>query len=205
MTTHDIAELQKWLNEDPNRSLDKAALARVLHEVERLRAQVAEWERLREPDTLHANLLRGVPAQLTAEHLQHLQGAPAQQAEQAAAHDNATLERGIQLGMYRERQRAEALAQQAQIDHAVITTGEAWVMPDGRVLNALDVRAQPPAQGLTQEEADEVMAAEAVGALADLELLPDDLSAIRAMVAKGYAHARKVRAAQAPAATKEQL
>lgn len=38
MTTPDIRELQKWLNEQPNRPLDKAALARVLHELERLRA-----------------------------------------------------------------------------------------------------------------------------------------------------------------------
>lgn len=38
MTTPDIRELQKWLNEQPNRPLDKADLARVLHELERLRA-----------------------------------------------------------------------------------------------------------------------------------------------------------------------
>lgn len=47
---------------------------RLKAELERLRAQVAEWEKLREPDTLHANLMRGLPAQLTAEHLRHLQG-----------------------------------------------------------------------------------------------------------------------------------
>lgn len=37
----DIAELRKWLNEEPSRPLDRAALARVLHDLERLRAQVA--------------------------------------------------------------------------------------------------------------------------------------------------------------------
>lgn len=31
----DIEQLHKWLNEEPNRPLDKAALARVLHEARR--------------------------------------------------------------------------------------------------------------------------------------------------------------------------
>jgi hypothetical protein len=39
MTTPDIADLQKWLNEEPNRPLDRQALARVLHELPRLRSE----------------------------------------------------------------------------------------------------------------------------------------------------------------------
>lgn len=39
-----------------------------------LRAQVAEWERLRDPSVLHGNLLRGVPAKLSRELILHLAG-----------------------------------------------------------------------------------------------------------------------------------
>ena len=36
---------------------------------------LAEWEKLRDPAALHANLLRGEPARLTREQLCHLAGA----------------------------------------------------------------------------------------------------------------------------------
>lgn len=39
-----------------------------------LEAENAEWRRLRDPQTLHANLLRGLPAQLTLEQRRHLAG-----------------------------------------------------------------------------------------------------------------------------------
>lgn len=40
-----------------------------------LSAQLAEWERLRDPVVLHASLLKGEPAQLTPEQLRHIAGA----------------------------------------------------------------------------------------------------------------------------------
>ncbi len=43
-------------------------------EIERLRAELAEWQKLRDPAVLHANLLRGLPAQLDAATYLHLGG-----------------------------------------------------------------------------------------------------------------------------------
>jgi hypothetical protein len=43
-------------------------------EIERLRAEVAEWEKLRDPEMLHANLLRGIPCQLDRATFLHLAG-----------------------------------------------------------------------------------------------------------------------------------
>jgi len=37
--------------------------------------ELAQWRLLRDPNVLHANLLRGQPAQLTRAHLHHLMGA----------------------------------------------------------------------------------------------------------------------------------
>ena len=42
--------------------------------IDRLRAAVAEWEKLRDPTTLHHNLLRGFPARLSRDALLHLAG-----------------------------------------------------------------------------------------------------------------------------------
>ena len=39
---------------------------------DRLAAEVAEWQKLRDPAVLHANLLRGLPAQLTLKQVWHL-------------------------------------------------------------------------------------------------------------------------------------
>jgi hypothetical protein len=43
-------------------------------EIERLRAEVVEWEKLRNPVTLHANLLRGIPCRLDRATFLHLAG-----------------------------------------------------------------------------------------------------------------------------------
>ena len=43
-------------------------------EVRRLRYQVAEWEKLGDPVTLHANLLRGIPCRLDRDTFLHLAG-----------------------------------------------------------------------------------------------------------------------------------
>jgi hypothetical protein len=56
-------------------------------EVERLRAALAEWEKLRDPVTLHANLLRGQPAQLSREAFAHLAGDAQQSGEPVAGLD----------------------------------------------------------------------------------------------------------------------
>lgn len=47
--------------------------------MDRMLAANAQWEKLRDPDVLHVNLLRGLPAQLSNEQLLHLLGAGAQQ------------------------------------------------------------------------------------------------------------------------------
>jgi hypothetical protein len=43
-------------------------------EITTLRAELAEWEKLRDPSILHANLLRGLPAQLGRDTFLHLAG-----------------------------------------------------------------------------------------------------------------------------------
>ena len=43
-------------------------------EVRRLRYQVAEWEKLGDPVTLHANLLRDIPCRLDRDTFSHLAG-----------------------------------------------------------------------------------------------------------------------------------
>ena len=49
-------------------------LAAQAAEVEALRAKVAEWEKLRDPVTLHVSLLRGFPARLSRAVFLHLAG-----------------------------------------------------------------------------------------------------------------------------------
>ena len=51
-----------------------AALLAGNAELERLRYQVAEWEKLSDPVTLHANLLRGIPCRLDRAMFLHLAG-----------------------------------------------------------------------------------------------------------------------------------
>lgn len=41
---------------------------------EKAEAALAEWEKLKDPVTLHINLLRGFPATLTADMLRHIAG-----------------------------------------------------------------------------------------------------------------------------------
>ena len=53
---------------------------------------------------------------------------PAPAPEALAAHENAILERGIQLGMYRERQRAQALAEQAEAASPAVAPDRTAVM-----------------------------------------------------------------------------
>jgi len=42
--------------------------------IERLTAELAEWHKLRDPESLHVNLLRGIPAQLSEAQRLHLAG-----------------------------------------------------------------------------------------------------------------------------------
>lgn len=42
--------------------------------IEAQQARIAEWETLRDPNVLHANLLRGIPAKLSADQLLHIAG-----------------------------------------------------------------------------------------------------------------------------------
>ena len=49
-------------------------VASKVDEVEALRAKVAEWEKLRDPVTLHVSLLRGFPARLSRAVFLHLAG-----------------------------------------------------------------------------------------------------------------------------------
>jgi uncharacterized small protein (DUF1192 family) len=49
-----------------------AAVAEAAAEIERLRAEVDEWRKLRDPVILHCNLLRGMPAKLTPDQVWHL-------------------------------------------------------------------------------------------------------------------------------------
>jgi hypothetical protein len=65
-------------------------------EIADLRAALAQWETLRDPATLHANLLRGLPAKLEARELLHIAGYTQHQVDaaltqQAAPDDPGTL------------------------------------------------------------------------------------------------------------------
>ena len=51
---------------------ERDELVKAEREIERLSAELANWQNLRDPATLHANLLRGLPAQLTREQAMHL-------------------------------------------------------------------------------------------------------------------------------------
>jgi len=51
-------------------------LGALLAEIEKLRAELFEWQALRDPHVLHSNLLRGLPAQLSREQLRHVLGDP---------------------------------------------------------------------------------------------------------------------------------
>jgi hypothetical protein len=44
------------------------------NEVQRLQSEVSEWQKLRDPVTLHVSLLRGFPARLDRETFLHLAG-----------------------------------------------------------------------------------------------------------------------------------
>lgn len=55
-------------------TMTAAALLAGNAELERLRGQVAEWEKLGDPVTLHANLLRGIPCRLDRATFLHLAG-----------------------------------------------------------------------------------------------------------------------------------
>lgn len=56
------------------RAYATAALSAQAAEVEALRGLLAEWEKLRDPVTLHVSLLRGFPARLSREVFLHLAG-----------------------------------------------------------------------------------------------------------------------------------
>ncbi len=51
-------------------------LGALLAEIEKLRAELFEWQALRDPHVLHSNLLRGLPALLSREQLRHVLGDP---------------------------------------------------------------------------------------------------------------------------------
>lgn len=53
---------------------ERDELIKAEREIERLRYQVAEWEKLGDPVVLHANLLRGIPCRLDRATFLHLAG-----------------------------------------------------------------------------------------------------------------------------------
>lgn len=65
------AGLPQWIDQLKGRDPTTDDL---INEVIRLRATVHEWEKLRDPVALHANLMRGEPARLTRPMLRHLAG-----------------------------------------------------------------------------------------------------------------------------------
>ena len=70
------AQHEAWAGREAVATLasERAANALLTDEVERLRYQVAEWEKLGDPVTLHANLLRGIPCRLDRATFLHLAG-----------------------------------------------------------------------------------------------------------------------------------
>ena len=53
---------------------ERAANALLTDEIERLRAELAEWYKLRDPVSPHVNLLRGIPCRLDRDTFLHLAG-----------------------------------------------------------------------------------------------------------------------------------
>lgn len=76
---------------------ERAANALLTDEVERLLAELAEWHKLREPVTLHVNLLRGIPCRLDRATFLHIAGADQlraalEEADRIMGHDDAATE-----------------------------------------------------------------------------------------------------------------
>ncbi|OVE49407.1 hypothetical protein [Chromobacterium violaceum] len=55
-------------------SASPAAILSLLDRIDAQAAELAEWHKLRDSNALHINLLRGMPARLTAEQLLHIAG-----------------------------------------------------------------------------------------------------------------------------------
>jgi hypothetical protein len=79
-------------------------------ENERLRAELAEWRTLRDPVSLHVNLLRGLPARLDAALYLHLGGHD--QAKDAAV----SKERNLLRGFFREALADKDVVWPAEVD-----------------------------------------------------------------------------------------
>lgn len=93
MVQPDIAEVERLVDEfgresekmtavsvfDSSNGYPDEARAALLDAVRAIDAERDEWQKLRDPATLHANLLRGEPARLTREMLLHLLGDSAPQ------------------------------------------------------------------------------------------------------------------------------
>lgn len=85
---NDIVERLNWTASQIS-CLDKAIIAEAADTIERQRAELAEFEKLRDPELLHANLLRGQPSQLSREQFLHLAG-DAQPAQEPPARQPLT-------------------------------------------------------------------------------------------------------------------
>lgn len=82
-------------------------------------ASDAQWDKLRDPAVLHANLLHGLPAQLTKAQLLHLLGADApddvQPSRDKQWHDTAW-QRGYQLGLKSNEQIAKQVTDALRLE-----------------------------------------------------------------------------------------
>ena len=67
---------RQWTQEHSIMAECYGTLGALLAEIEKLRAELFEWQALRDPHVLHSNLLRGLPAQLSREQLRHVLGDP---------------------------------------------------------------------------------------------------------------------------------
>lgn len=68
------ATTEKMLRMSPQMQPQVEALYLGAPDYEALRAELAQWRKLKNPEVLHRNLLRGFPAQLSSTQLQHLGG-----------------------------------------------------------------------------------------------------------------------------------
>lgn len=66
----------EWIQNAANEAaeINRKALAHLAKEILELRKEIEQWEALKSPDVLHANLLRGTPATLSRDQLIHLLG-----------------------------------------------------------------------------------------------------------------------------------
>lgn len=179
-----------------------AMLRQAAAEIERLQDELAEWRKLRDPATLHVNLLRGVPAQLPRDLYLHLGGVNEIREEMDAARSALQHERDCLEAAKAEIQRlgpdarryqwlfgARTSAQCADEDAGmkdplpqdkIISMAASWFLAKASIDAAIDA-------AMAREESDSA----GCSRLGNIAVTPDDCPAIREALDRQIAEFRR--------------